>query len=262
MRKVFFAYCLVLVLIFSTGCKSGKITERDPASIDPFMIENPVGAMLDDIYGLETELTEGKIVYAHKYYDPAEEVLTYDLLYDQSGGIENFIQNTEKHFSISLSEGSDKVYTGTEGQFELEVRFYEDNSVLLTVKVSKVYNTVIFLYMDNEYPDQLTPDYPEDLNIFAAIRGLEYDSKTNTLSFERFWRVDNEFATLFIDHYEKIYENAYEKTTDDTKNTTSVITKANDYVSLIMSSKSMDENESEISLIIRYDLTNTPKGNK
>ncbi|HBN82234.1 MAG TPA: hypothetical protein DDZ89_00135 [Clostridiales bacterium] len=260
MKKAFLVYCLVFVFIFSTACKSEKIEQQDPASIDPYMIEHPVDAILEDIYGLDTELTAGKIVYAHKYYDPANETLTYELLYDQSGGEETFVKNTEEHFSIPLTKTSDKNYTGKNEQFENTIHFDDDESVLLTVKIFNVYTSVTFLYMDNEYPDQLTPDYPEKLNVFAAIRGLEYDGEDNTLSFERFWTVNNEFATEFIEHYENIYKDEHEKAIDETTGGQSVVAKANDYVSLIASAKPTNENQSEISFIIRYFLNDAPKG--
>jgi hypothetical protein len=86
MRKAFLAYSLILILIFLSACKA-KEEPKDYSALDPYLTEHPTEALLEDIYGLDTHLTSGKIIYLHKYYDPKEEVLTYDVTYDKSGGI-------------------------------------------------------------------------------------------------------------------------------------------------------------------------------
>jgi hypothetical protein len=134
MRKAFLAYSLILILIFLSACKA-KEEPKDYSALDPYLTEHPTEALLEDIYGLDTHLTSGKIIYLHKYYDPKEEVLTYDVTYDKSGGMESFIKNTEELFEMSIPKVSENSYSVKNKQIHITIRFDEDDRVSLSVKI-------------------------------------------------------------------------------------------------------------------------------
>jgi hypothetical protein len=254
MRKAFLAYSLILILIFLSACKA-KEEPKDYSALDPYLTEHPTEALLEDIYGLDTHLTSGKIIYLHKYYDPKEEVLTYDVTYDKSGGMESFIKNTEELFEMSIPKVSENSYSVKNKQIHITIRFDEDDRVSLSVKIYSVYNSIVFPYIDNEYPDRIIKPFPEWLNVFSGVRGLEYDSEQNTLTFERYWILDNEYTDKFIGHYETVYKDNHEKTSDDETRAISVTSRYNDHIRFIASSIPLSENEFLTSFNIEYDLS-------
>lgn len=264
MKKAFFVYCFIFLFIFGVACKSEPNKQDSGSSInqgeqvDEYLMEHPIEALLEDIYGLDTKLTTGKIIYIHKYYNPGQELLTYELIYDKSDGEERFVDNTEKHFAMPIPKVSDKKYEGSSHQFTIDIHFNEDDSVLLKVKISGVDTSTVFPYIDNEYPDQLIPHFPEGLNVFAGIRGMEYIMESNTLSFERSWTVKNEFVPDYIGYYENVYQGNYEKVDDAERGFQSVVTRVNEYISIIASSQPVDESLSNVKFVIRYFLNDVP----
>ena len=112
-----------------------------------------------------------------------------------------------------------------------------------------------FPYIDNEYPDRIIKPFPEWLNVFSGVRGLEYDSEQNTLTFERYWILDNEYTDKFIGHYETVYKDNHEKTSDDETRAISVTSRYNDHIRFIATSIPLSENEFLTSFNIEYDLS-------
>ncbi len=254
MKKRYLTYFIIILFIFSTGCKNNKQPGGNyvPGDkiLDEWLVNDPISAILDDIYGLDNELTSGSIIHINKYFDPITETLTYETTYDNSGGKQQFLNNLENLLNLKMIKSDDNNYAGSFEQFSAKVRFLENDKVELKIEIHPVNSSTIFPFIDNEYPDKVIPDFPESLNVFISVRGIEYQRDDNILRFHRSWRISNESATEAIKYYEDVFKETVEKNNNTGVHT--VVYKFDEQISIIVTSENIGNGMADVFVTIQY----------